>query len=85
MCCSKNLGDCQIFLVLLFKTTGVSILTLKKGVCFIQTFTYCLTFDLCSIGGFSFADFGVVDIHHVGVLCENLEKSLEFYQNLLGI
>ncbi|XP_078428912.1 lactoylglutathione lyase / glyoxalase I family protein [Wolffia australiana] len=28
---------------------------------------------------------GVVSIHHVGLLCENLEKSLEFYQDLLGL
>nr|DAD49046.1 TPA_asm: hypothetical protein HUJ06_018982 [Nelumbo nucifera] len=27
---------------------------------------------------------GVLSIHHVGLLCENLEQSLEFYQNLLG-
>lgn len=31
------------------------------------------------------SDYGVVGVHHVGVLCENLEKSLEFYQNLLGL
>lgn len=31
------------------------------------------------------ADFGVVSVHHVGLLCENLERSLSFYQNLLGI
>ncbi|KAJ0977944.1 hypothetical protein J5N97_013418 [Dioscorea zingiberensis] len=30
-------------------------------------------------------DYGVVSIHHVGLLCENLEKSLEFYQNILGL
>ncbi|KMS96857.1 hypothetical protein BVRB_8g199330 [Beta vulgaris subsp. vulgaris] len=30
-------------------------------------------------------DFGVVGMHHVGILCENLERSLEFYQNLLGL
>ncbi|KAM7513005.1 hypothetical protein LguiB_011880 [Lonicera macranthoides] len=30
-------------------------------------------------------DFGVVSIHHVGILCENLERSLDFYQNLLGL
>ncbi|GKA35188.1 glyoxalase-like domain-containing protein [Tanacetum coccineum] len=29
-------------------------------------------------------DFGVVNLHHVGILCENLERSLDFYQNLLG-
>eukprot|EP00262_Sarcandra_glabra_P019302 TRINITY_DN7235_c0_g1_i1.p1 TRINITY_DN7235_c0_g1~~TRINITY_DN7235_c0_g1_i1.p1 ORF type:complete len:222 (+),score=32.24 TRINITY_DN7235_c0_g1_i1:47-667(+) len=28
---------------------------------------------------------GVVSIHHVGLLCQNLEKSLDFYQNLLGL
>lgn len=28
---------------------------------------------------------GVVSIHHVGLLCENLEKSLEFYRDLLGL
>ncbi|XP_042475368.1 uncharacterized protein LOC122057360 [Macadamia integrifolia] len=28
---------------------------------------------------------GTVSIHHVGLLCENLERSLEFYQNLLGL
>ncbi|KAL5698652.1 hypothetical protein ACHQM5_029661 [Ranunculus cassubicifolius] len=28
---------------------------------------------------------GIVNIHHVGLLCSNLERSLEFYQNLLGL
>lgn len=28
--------------------------------------------------------FGVVGVHHVGILCENLERSLHFYQNILG-
>ncbi|KAF9616985.1 hypothetical protein IFM89_033055 [Coptis chinensis] len=28
---------------------------------------------------------GIVSIHHVGFLCENLERSLEFYQNVLGL
>ncbi|KAF8393591.1 hypothetical protein HHK36_021835 [Tetracentron sinense] len=30
-------------------------------------------------------DIGVVSVHHVGLLCENLERSLEFYQNVLGL
>ncbi|GFP79428.1 hypothetical protein PHJA_000086300 [Phtheirospermum japonicum] len=30
-------------------------------------------------------DFGVVGVHHVGILCENLERSLHFYQNILGL
>ncbi|KAF4357121.1 glyoxylase I 4 [Cannabis sativa] len=30
-------------------------------------------------------DYGVVSVHHVGVLCENLERSLDFYQNILGL
>ncbi|XP_074304430.1 uncharacterized protein LOC141639149 isoform X2 [Silene latifolia] len=30
-------------------------------------------------------DIGVVGMHHVGILCENLERSLEFYQTLLGL
>ncbi|KDP33867.1 hypothetical protein JCGZ_07438 [Jatropha curcas] len=30
-------------------------------------------------------DYGVVSIHHVGVLCEKLERSLEFYQGILGL
>lgn len=30
-------------------------------------------------------DIGVVSIHHVGILCENLERSMDFYQNLLGL
>ncbi|KAL9440946.1 hypothetical protein AB3S75_019593 [Citrus x aurantiifolia] len=30
-------------------------------------------------------DYGVVGLHHVGILCENLERSLEFYQNILGL
>ncbi|KAL4589481.1 hypothetical protein LXL04_002388 [Taraxacum kok-saghyz] len=30
-------------------------------------------------------DFGVVSLHHVGILCENLERSLDFYQNILGL
>ncbi|KAL2921840.1 Uncharacterized protein RDABS01_013331, partial [Bienertia sinuspersici] len=30
-------------------------------------------------------DFGVVGMHHVGILCKNLERSLDFYQNILGL
>ncbi|XP_008677912.3 uncharacterized protein [Zea mays] len=30
-------------------------------------------------------DYGVVSIHHVGILCENLERSLAFYKDLLGL
>ncbi|KAF7142230.1 hypothetical protein RHSIM_Rhsim05G0015000 [Rhododendron simsii] len=30
-------------------------------------------------------DYGLVSMHHVGILCENLERSLEFYQNVLGL
>ncbi|XP_054821299.1 glyoxylase I 4 [Prosopis cineraria] len=30
-------------------------------------------------------DYGVVSVHHVGILCENLERSLDFYQNVLGL
>ncbi|XP_022842859.1 uncharacterized protein LOC111366341 [Olea europaea var. sylvestris] len=30
-------------------------------------------------------DFGVLSVHHVGILCENLERSLQFYQNILGL
>ncbi|KAJ6956798.1 hypothetical protein NC653_038872 [Populus alba x Populus x berolinensis] len=30
-------------------------------------------------------DYGVVSVHHVGVLCDNLERSLEFYQGILGL
>ncbi|XP_042047326.1 uncharacterized protein LOC121793391 [Salvia splendens] len=30
-------------------------------------------------------DFGLVGMHHVGILCENLERSLHFYQNILGL
>lgn len=32
-----------------------------------------------------YTDYGVVSVHHVGLLCENLEKSLHFYQNILGM
>lgn len=32
-----------------------------------------------------FSDYGVVSVHHVGILCENLERSLDFYQNILGM
>ncbi|XP_077247916.1 lactoylglutathione lyase / glyoxalase I family protein isoform X2 [Tasmannia lanceolata] len=28
---------------------------------------------------------GVVGVHHVGLLCQTLETSLDFYQNLLGL
>ncbi len=27
---------------------------------------------------------GFVGFHHIGVICENLEKSVEFYRNVLG-
>ncbi|RVW43892.1 hypothetical protein CK203_072318 [Vitis vinifera] len=27
---------------------------------------------------------GIVSLHHVGILCENLERSFDFYHNLLG-
>ncbi|CAL1413973.1 unnamed protein product [Linum trigynum] len=30
-------------------------------------------------------DYGVVGVHHVGILCENLERSIEFYQGMLGL
>ncbi|KAL6224210.1 hypothetical protein ACLB2K_003066 [Fragaria x ananassa] len=30
-------------------------------------------------------DYGLVSLHHVGILCENLERSLDFYQNILGL
>ncbi|GMQ06065.1 hypothetical protein CsSME_00050799 [Camellia sinensis var. sinensis] len=30
-------------------------------------------------------DYGIVSMHHVGILCENLERSLDFYQNVLGL
>ncbi|KAG8100682.1 hypothetical protein GUJ93_ZPchr0013g34968 [Zizania palustris] len=30
-------------------------------------------------------DYGVVSIHHVGILCENLERSMAFYKDLLGL
>ena len=29
-------------------------------------------------------DYGVVSLHHVGILCENLERSMAFYKDLLG-
>lgn len=29
-------------------------------------------------------DYGVVGLHHVGILCENLEMSMAFYKDLLG-
>lgn len=30
-------------------------------------------------------DYGLVCMHHVGILCESLERSLDFYQNVLGL
>ncbi|PAN17590.2 hypothetical protein PAHAL_3G142500 [Panicum hallii] len=30
-------------------------------------------------------DYGVVSLHHVGILCENLERSMAFYKDLLGL
>ena len=30
-------------------------------------------------------DYGVVSMHHVGILCENLERSMAFYQDILEI
>ncbi|XP_050215531.1 glyoxylase I 4 [Mercurialis annua] len=38
-----------------------------------------------SVSGSDKIDYGVVSVHHVGVLCENLERSLEFYQGILGL
>jgi catechol-2,3-dioxygenase len=37
----------------------------------------------CMISGAEPA-YGVVSIHHVGILCENLERSMAFYKDLLG-
>ncbi|KAJ7955919.1 Lactoylglutathione lyase / glyoxalase I family protein [Quillaja saponaria] len=31
------------------------------------------------------SNYGIVSVHHVGILCENLERSLDFYQNILGL
>ncbi|XP_058085307.1 glyoxylase I 4 [Magnolia sinica] len=42
-----------------------------------------LTKDSIAIGDDN--GIGVVSIHHVGFLCQNLERSLEFYQNVLGL
>ncbi|GJM94808.1 hypothetical protein PR202_ga11487 [Eleusine coracana subsp. coracana] len=30
-------------------------------------------------------EYGIVSIHHVGILCENLERSMAFYKDLLGL
>ncbi|KAI3991956.1 hypothetical protein MKX01_012901 [Papaver californicum] len=30
-------------------------------------------------------DIGILSIHHVGLLCENIERLHEFYQNILGL
>ncbi|KAK6941348.1 Glyoxalase/fosfomycin resistance/dioxygenase domain [Dillenia turbinata] len=38
-----------------------------------------------AVAGDEKTDIGVVSIHHVGILCENLERSLDFYQNILGL
>ncbi|KAI4379974.1 hypothetical protein MLD38_006210 [Melastoma candidum] len=31
------------------------------------------------------SDIGALCVHHVGILCENLEKSLDYYHDLLGL
>ncbi|TKY54460.1 YwkD protein [Spatholobus suberectus] len=31
------------------------------------------------------SDYGLVSLHHVGILCESLERSLDFYENVLGL
>nr|GMD11973.1 Glyoxalase-like domain protein [Ipomoea batatas]GMD86269.1 Glyoxalase-like domain protein [Ipomoea batatas] len=41
--------------------------------------------DSVSVGVDDKNDYGVVSMHHVGILCENLERSLDFYQNILGL
>lgn len=38
-----------------------------------------------SASGNTTEDIGFVGIHHVGVICKNLERSLEFYCGLLGL
>ena len=44
----------------------------------VSKFHKCNT-KICDLEGF-----GVVGIHHVGFFCENLERSLHFYQDILG-
>lgn len=44
-----------------------------------------IKFDAFNLLAVIDVDYGVVSVHHVGILCENLERSLEFYQNVLGM
>ncbi|KAK6944794.1 Glyoxalase/fosfomycin resistance/dioxygenase domain [Dillenia turbinata] len=38
-----------------------------------------------AVAGGEKIDIGVVSIHRVGIQCENLERSLDFYHNILGL
>ncbi|CAN6699230.1 unnamed protein product [Malus baccata var. baccata] len=61
----------------------------RQGRCFVTKAQVTVKEDVLSGGSRNFTprghNFGVVGVHHVGLLCENLERSLSFYQNLLGL
>ncbi|KAJ6956797.1 hypothetical protein NC653_038872 [Populus alba x Populus x berolinensis] len=84
----KNLGDDtlgldsrkRIKILILFGVIEVNCATAKP----ISVNSLC-HFYQTSVGSGRSPDYGVVSVHHVGVLCDNLERSLEFYQGILGI
>ncbi|KAM2313656.1 hypothetical protein ACFX1S_026791 [Malus domestica] len=60
----------------------------RQGRCFVTKAQVTVEEDVLekqSVGDQDQKDFGVVGVHHVGLLCEILERSLSFYQNLLGL
>eukprot|EP00250_Pteridium_aquilinum_P025166 c30256_g1_i1 orf=259-882(-) len=74
--CGKSVSKCS--------TVNWDLVGVKRGQSWINASTIPL--DTLESSTDSEDDgIGFVGIHHVGVLCENLERSLEFYCGLLGL
>jgi len=63
------------------KILGRLLLTVLRVDAYLCYYCYCNLYNFFLY----FSDYGVVSVHHVGILCENLERSLDFYQNVLGM